>query len=240
MGVDLLDVSFRIERELGVSLKPEDWYELARDRQDFTAGQLYQLIQQRLELQKLAHLDLSVNERFWRTLQASISRVRGCPTSAVQLSTALNDVFAAETLREDLLAVEQDSGFQVPLLHLQRAPATEAVLIIIGVTAAILAAALERYLDSMLLLAAFGAAAGCVSYLSRGTDLRRFQQMKTVKSLCRYVRDNNLERIGPRSPAVANSADVWRRLKDVIVDSLGVDDDEVCRDAWFVRDLGLE
>jgi hypothetical protein len=40
MGLDLLDIMFRIEKEFGISLSPEDFESIARD-QDIRVGDLY-------------------------------------------------------------------------------------------------------------------------------------------------------------------------------------------------------
>lgn len=51
MGMDLLDVAFRVEKSFGISLEASDFQQLVRDR-DIVVGDLYALILRRIRIVK--------------------------------------------------------------------------------------------------------------------------------------------------------------------------------------------
>lgn len=66
--------------------------------------------------------------------------------------------------------------------------------------------------------------------------------VETVKDLCRRIRDLNAFRLicRPLSQDLDECQKIWTSLKDCLVNSLGVDDDEVTMDARLIKDLGAE
>jgi len=60
MGIDLLDIMFRIEKRFQVQVHPEDWMSMVRDPQSFdvTVGDLFKFIQSRRRLCRECEYDL--------------------------------------------------------------------------------------------------------------------------------------------------------------------------------------
>jgi len=83
MGIDLLDISFRIEREFGVRLEMRDlvFPEQREKIQDPTAGQLFEFLLR--SLPDLEHAARPTDEDLWRRLQLIIADVCFIPPTAV-------------------------------------------------------------------------------------------------------------------------------------------------------------
>src|SRR4051794_33861614 len=64
MGIDILDVSYRIEKVLSVKVSNDDW-ELLSKSNDVAVGDLYDLLLGRLGLQDVARNDFRMNHEFW-------------------------------------------------------------------------------------------------------------------------------------------------------------------------------
>jgi hypothetical protein len=76
-------------------------------------------------------------------------------------------------------------------------------------------------------------------------ELRRSNfppEVLTVKELCRRMRDLNVTRFMPvlTLRQADRDLDLWNKLKQTLVDALGVDEDEVRHEAGLIRDLGME
>jgi len=83
MGIDLLDISFRIEREFGVRPKMQDlvFPETSRRIHDPTAGELFEFLLRSLPASELD--TRPADEEIWRRLQLIIADVCYIPPTAV-------------------------------------------------------------------------------------------------------------------------------------------------------------
>ncbi len=57
MGLDILDIQFRVEKAFGVELTHDDFFEVMRDR-DILVGDLYNLLLKKLLLHDVARYDI--------------------------------------------------------------------------------------------------------------------------------------------------------------------------------------
>ena len=99
MGVDFLDIGFRIEREFCVSVSKDDWTSLVRDN-DITVGDLYGLILQKLHLEDIGRHDLGLNFRLWSEMQSVLHSVTAVPREQIELNSPLEALFPRDTLCE--------------------------------------------------------------------------------------------------------------------------------------------
>lgn len=83
MGVDLLDIRFRIEREFGVRLEMRDlvFPEQSEKIHDPTAGQLFEFLLRSLPVSE--HAAKPTDEELWHRLQLIIADVCYIPPTAV-------------------------------------------------------------------------------------------------------------------------------------------------------------
>ncbi len=81
MGIDFLDLTFRIEKLLGVTLDNDDWFESAkgRARGDMTAGELHFLVGV-----KLREAELPVPWSCWTRVRVAVAETAGVPIHEVK------------------------------------------------------------------------------------------------------------------------------------------------------------
>lgn len=246
MGVLLLDLNLRIEQAFGVCLEPRDWQELLEDSHDVKVEQLYKFILERRQTAEAVCLDIAMNENFWKSFQTAVARVRNCPVDDVQLSSSIDSMFPPGTRRQDLLVLEEELTQRIPILHCPHDPLPELSLTFYGFVIAGIAAWLDAWRVCWTTLGVTGIVAPCVAIFRRWRSSTREERwlnnMTTVKELVRYVRERNLRDLSSliSTSPTTKVEDLWDRLCEILIDSLGLDDDEVTRDAWLIKDLGCE
>ncbi len=88
MGLDVMDVAFRVEKEFEVSISTDEMQSLVRDR-DILVGDLYDLILKKLHLRDVGRYDFGLNYALWEELQAVIHNAAEVPLDRVELKTVL-------------------------------------------------------------------------------------------------------------------------------------------------------
>jgi hypothetical protein len=78
MGLDLLDVAFRVEKTFGVPLASSDFEQLVRDR-DIVVSDLYELILRRVHARDTVRNDVRLNFALWEELQQQLGEATGVP-----------------------------------------------------------------------------------------------------------------------------------------------------------------
>jgi hypothetical protein len=88
MGIDLLDINFRIEREFGVRIALRDLVHLVKDDaiHDPTAGELFDLLVR--SLPEPEDSERTADDR-WTRLQSIIAETCGIPASMVKRDARL-------------------------------------------------------------------------------------------------------------------------------------------------------
>jgi len=248
VGLDLLDITFRIEKELGVELSREDLDALVRDR-DILVGDLYELVLRKLHLRDFARHDFRLNYALWTELQGVLHSVTEVPLDQIELKTPLEKLFPRRSRRATWEALRQASPYRVRTLDYPRA------VRVAGFLLAVVMALFEqahiwqlpgvKWLWPLLgLLGVWMLAETYAKVLSVLAPLRnRFPSgMTTVKDLCRAVLATNYADFcrHVEIPRDDRCLIVWERLTAILVDALGVDADEVTFRSRLVKDLAME
>lgn len=248
MGLDLLDISYRIEETFDVSLSGDDLTELAREG-DIAVGDLYELVLRKMHLRDVARYDVGLNYALWRELQAVIHCVAEVPPDRIELKTPLEDLFPRETRRTKWEDLRNACPYRVPKLDYPR------VVRVVGfslATAVVLAEQFQIWQIPALrwfwpLLGLLGIWMLLETYLKVLWILAPLRShlpagMNTVKDLCRTVLARDYERIchDVEIPLDERCLVVWQKLTDLLVDVLGVDPDTITFRSRLFRDLGME
>lgn len=250
MGLDLLDVSFRIEKEIGVQVEADDWTSLIRHN-DIEVGDLYLLVLRRLHLHDVARTSLALNRHVWETIQAALSAATMVPAEWIELATPLGSLFPVGTRQEDWEAFRARCRWAVGELEY---PAN---VVSMSWTLAITAAVIEQWQfwkwgrppgSLWLLLGLVGLWMVVETRRKIMRCLRRWRTglprgLTSVKDLCRATLANNLRQLADEDDAPvtidAKAAYIWQNLRQVLADALGVDESQVTFRSRLMRDLGL-
>ena len=93
MGIDLLDVSFRLEKTTGVKLMADDWSALVVEN-DICVGDLYSLLICRLDLSHEIRTDIELNETVWHRVQAAVARISNKSPADITMEMTLCELFS--------------------------------------------------------------------------------------------------------------------------------------------------
>jgi acyl carrier protein len=248
MGLDILDVTFRIEREFGVSLSQEDLEELARDR-DVQVGDLYDLILTKMHLRDVGRHSVRLNHALWRDVRLVLHSVTAVPLEAIELKTPLKRLFPQKGRRTAWKKLREVCPYRIP--DLDYPPVVRAVAFLLAVTMAffelfhIWQLPWVRWLWPVLgLFSIWMLGETYVKMLAVLRPLRGSipSRMSTVKDLCRFVLAANYQQ-ACRNAGISfdnRSVAVWQQLTAILEDTLGVDADKVTFRARLFRDLGAE
>lgn len=247
MGIDFLDVTYRIQRTFEIEFSTQDLAGLARDN-DIVAGDLYDLILAKLHLRDIGRYDIGLHYALWDEIQQVLSLTLGVPRERVELSTPLLLLFPRDTRREAWNALRVACPYRVGELgypqivrHAGFSLAAGMVIVehfrlwqIVG----------AKWLWPFLgVLGIWMIVETYLKILSICAPLRtRFPSgMKTVKDLCRAILAANYAEIQEcfDTGIDQRSAMVWRQLTNILGDALGIDCDEVSFRSRLVRDLGM-
>ncbi|MDA1231469.1 MAG: hypothetical protein O2856_11895 [Planctomycetota bacterium] len=257
MGIDLLDVSFRLEKTTGVMLTADDWSGLASDK-DIVVGDVYTLLICRLGLAHEIRTDIELNESIWHQVQAAVSRISSKSPVEITMETTLDNLFSKETRRTRWSTLRKELGLGIP--HLENSATDQrwisassllCILIPLAIFATCVSVAYGRGVTAFVFaggisLICFLALNAVRLALSRTIwEPRRVcfpRQVVNVKELCRRVRDINAHRLigRPLSKDLDDGRKIWIDLKAALVDALGVDDEEITMQARLIKDLGAE
>ncbi len=253
MGIDALDINFRLEKTFDVTLSKEDFTGLLRDG-DVTVGDLYDLLLKKLQLSDLARNNIHLNFFLWTDIQHNLESVCKIPSEQIELKTPLKVLFPKKTRRAtwnalrgvcpyriqelDYSIVVRGVGFAlaagmalVDTLQLWQIPGVRWLWPVMGLLGIWML--IETYFKLMSIFAPLR---------------RRFPNgMSTVKDLCRAVLAANYEKICGDFNVCSEakiyfderSLIVWQRLKEILVNVLGVDEDEITFRSRLVKDLGM-
>ncbi len=117
MGIDLLDVSFRIEKTTGVRLDQSDWQSLAMNG-DVTVGDLYSMILCRLKYDADVKTDIQLNESVWQQTRSALAKIADRPPTEVTMQNRLEELLPESSRPEMWKSLQQDLKLSLPLLEL--------------------------------------------------------------------------------------------------------------------------
>lgn len=246
MGLDLLDIQFRVERVFGVELSAEEFTGLVRDR-DITVGDLYSLLLTKLRLRDVARYDLRLNYRLWEEMRGVVQSVTAVPQEQIELKTPLEALFPSETRRANWDAMRNACRY-----HLRELDYPKAVRVV-GFSLAVAMVLVEQFHVWQVaganwlwpLLGLLGIWMVSETYLKVlwicAPFRKRFPSgMATVKDLCRAVLATNYKDVccGIEIPFDDRPVVVWEQLTGILVDALGVDADRITFRSRLFHDLG--
>ena len=247
MGIDLLDITFRIEKELGVRFVLEEWEKITRKR-DVTVGDLYGLILKKLGLCDLTRNDIELNYHLWLEIQTTLRVVTGLPAKEIELGTPLEGLFPKPSRREIWNRLREVCSYHIRELDYPKAVRWIGFWLAAGV------AFIEQFQIWQMgvpkwvwpLLGFVGIWMVSETYLKilkicapYRTDFP--SRMRTVKDLCRMILATNYREICERVEIAFDerSLAVWEKLVEILVAALGVEKDEVAFHSRLIRDLGM-
>lgn len=247
MGLDLLDIMFRIEKELGVELSDDDLAAVESDR-DIVVGDLYKRILKKVHSRDVARYDVGLNWALWRELQGVVQTAAEVPPDRAELRTPLAELFPRETRRARWEAMRKAAPYRIGKLEYPR------VVRRVGLAGAVVMVLMEQFriwqVPGMAWLWPVVGLFGVWMLVETYTKVmwmfsplrNRFPSgMTTVKDLCREVVARNHEEICPAGeiPLDDRCLAVWRQLTEILVETLGVEAEAVTFDSRLVRDLAM-
>ena len=258
MGIDLMDISFRLEKNSGVKMSRDDWPSLVRDN-DIMVGDLYSLLICRSKLSEDLRADMELNESVWFRVQSAVAGISGKEVSEINLGISLNELFPMEERREQWEALRKELDLSTPSLENttrdQRWIST-GWLMRIAVPTILLASGCFSFpffsSTATYVMEVIGCLLSCaVVNAIQSTLVRRYweprrtnfpDKMLTLKEFCRRVRDINAHRLMGRrvSQDLDEGLRLWESLKVSLIDALGVEESNITMQARLVKDLGAE
>lgn len=112
MGVDALDLEFRIEKAFEINLSKQEFLALVKD-QDVAVGDLYDLVLAKLQLRDVGRNDFGLNYRLWAEMQAVLGRVSGERLDDIALQMPLEQLFPRPTRRFQWGALREACPYRV-------------------------------------------------------------------------------------------------------------------------------
>lgn len=248
MGIDLLDLNFRIERKFDVSFSQDDYLGLLVDN-DIVVGDLFAAILKKKGWRDEVRNNIGLNFEAWLFVQNLVQQATGVDLDQVQLGTPLAELFP-KTQRRDLWQILRDQcHYSIP--ELDYPPAVRPIALTVAVAAAgfdvfhlLRLPGFQWLLPLTTLVGIWILIETYVKMMSILSRWRRVfpRQMRTVKDLCRLVLYDNVEEFCRDIDINIDRESVaaWRTLVEILCDTLGVDEDEVTPRARLVADLGME
>lgn len=246
MGMDLIDVTFRLEKSFQIDLSQDDLARLLRD-QDIVVGDLYELVLTKLHLRDTGRHSLRLNERLWLEIRGVLHTVTCTPLHQIELKTQLEALFPKSRRRSGWDAFRDACPYRV--VELDYPPG-------VRVTGSMLAASVVLIEQLQIwqiagakwfwpLLGLLGIWMFSETYLKILAVFAPFRSrfptgMKNVKDLCRRVLATNYAEICQSTewPLDQRCVDVWQRFVEILSEALGVEPEEVTFRSRLFRDLG--
>ena len=248
MGLDLLDITFRIEKEFEVEVSRDDLEAVMRD-QDIVVGDLYELVLRKLHLRDFARNDIRLNYALWTEIREIIHSATEVPLEEIELKTPLEKLFPRENRRASWELLREAAPYRIGKLGY---PKTVRRIGFLLAVAMVLFEQLQiRQVPGLRLLwpvlGFLGLSMLIETYAKVLSILAPFRNsfpsgMTTVKDLCRAVLATNYTDFCSHVeiPLDDRCLDVWERLTAILVETLGVEVDEITFRARLVKDLAME
>lgn len=248
MGIDLLDIRFRIEKAFGVVVSPEDWQRMVRNR-DILVGDLYNFLLKELALVDHARTDIGLNYHVWEVVHQKLHQVTKIPTEEIELGTPLESLFPKPARRETWNVLRELCPYHVRELDYPKVVRRVGFLLAAGVVVIeqfqIWRLPLARWLWPF--LGIVGLWMISETYLKILKICARFRtafpaKMATVKDFCRTILATNYREICQEFQIAFDerSMAVWEQLVQILVEALGVETDEVAFHSRLIHDLGMD
>lgn len=248
MGLDLLDVAFRIEKAFDVKLSNEEFLGLGRDG-DIIVGDLYDIILKKMHLRDVGRYSVRLNEYLWLQMQTALHLATAAPLEQIHLGLQLETLFPRDTRRHHWQALRDVCPYHVRELDYPKHVRVFGFLFAAGVAVVeqrqIWQIPGAKWFWPLVGFFAIGTVGETyLKVLSACAALRnRFPRgMKTVKDLCRAAMSIDYAEIchGAQVSVDQGSAVVWEQLVEILAAALGVEAREVTFRSRLFADLGAE
>lgn len=246
MGIDLLDITFRIEKAFGIDVPHEELFARSRNH-DIVVGDLYELVLEKLHLRDLGRHSVRVNEYLWLQMQSVLHSAAETPLEQIEFGLELKTLFPRETRRDRWEALRDVCPYRISDLDYPKLVRFAGFLLAAGVAAIELFQAWQipgaRWFWPFLgMFAIWMVSETYLKLLSVFAPLRTCfpSGMATVKDLCRTVLATNYAEICDGSQILLDErcSAVWGQLVEILAKSLGVDPAEVTFRSRLFGDLG--
>lgn len=244
MGVDLLDLAFRIEKAFGLKLErgfflnivdkhQPMWREPGQPRPDITVGQIYDEILEQLRCQNRLgtpdkDFEQSLRDTVLRELQARY------PLRKRTLQTATWELWLYPVTIQDWRSLGEVLGVQLPALVDRRIRVGIIGGLVISLIPLVVAC---KYGNSLLYLPLAVSGLLGVIWLRQRKPMEPIpRDVGTIGSLVDFVVFERMQKSDQGWPENL----VWNQLRRIVSEVLGVDEGEVTATSRLVQDLGAE
>jgi acyl carrier protein len=247
MGIDYLDIKFRIEKVFGITVTNEEFVGLIQDH-DVTVGELYDFVLRKTRLHDVARHDLRLSYRLWEEMQRVVHAVTQVPRERIELQTPMEFLFPPESRRVQWDALREASPYRIRELDYPKFVrwtgfVLAAAVVLIEVSRLWRMAGVNWVWPVLGILGIWMVSETYLKLLTICAPLRNRlpSGMTTVKELCRSVLASNYEAIckDVAIPMDDRCLAVWEQLTQILVDVLGVDRGEITFRSRMIRDLGM-
>jgi acyl carrier protein len=244
MGLDVVEIVLRVEETFGVDL-PDAELESAA-----TVGDLYKLL-----LSKLDGSYACLSSRAFYRVRRSMVEVFGVSRGSIRPSTELQPLIGRHKSVEKWKRIEGLAGLRFPRLEHPRWFHGTALVVSAAMYLSMCALVMPVYFAgglapmSGLRAIGFPFAVGVIfipiamALMRSATPFLAYvAPAPTVGGLAKTVLTNNYAELaqGAVQSKKRDDAEVWLVLKEIIVDQLQIEPDEVTPEAHFGRDLGCD
>ena len=242
MGIDLLDISFRLEKVFNLNLGKTFWNEVfERARRDSPGTVVMDVTVQQIHCELVCRLQ--AQGRYEETSYLTEENLKDVltklqiqfPLTNVSPETQIQELFGRPLWREDWDVLSDIFGVELPSIAWSK---WTLIVLGAGITGCAVIWVVSRLTQWPWVYAIMFDIFVIASLLAwrLNSESKRFPpQIRSVKHLAEFVLVSRTRR-----GLTAKWADevIWFSLREVLVDGLGVDDDEVTPTATLIHDLG--
>lgn len=229
MGLEIVELIMRVEEEFEIAIEDEEASYIS------TVGELHLCILTKLGLAGASGCQSSAT--FYQ-MRRALMEIADVSRAAIRPDTPTAPLLPEPNRRAQWKTLSELTGATLPPLERPRVLAKS-----IGMGGALIGVSSLACVFVSPALAASSALTGAVAYVGARKWSDRYAtllpaQCATVGDLSHAViklnYGINLER-GPKR----SEAEIWEKLREIMVDELDIEPDEITKDAQFVRDLRL-
>lgn len=255
MGIDILDIAVRIEKEFDIRIDAQDFEAIAHDH-DVRVGELYLLTLKKMHVRDSARADVHLNYELWMAVRQALHVATGAALDDLKLHTPLVELLPRESRRVQWEKFRQALTYRTPELEYPVAVPIGGLLVALAVVGVEQFGLWQNPVARALwpVLGAFGVWMMAEAYfkimrLLAPLRTRLPARSKTVKELCRAIRELNyngaadfavLDQIEADSLlADARCVEAWERLQKIIASVAGCKTVDVGFQSRLFADLGM-
>lgn len=244
MGIDWMDIRFRLEKEFKLPFPDAPLPEIAAGGRDITLGGLHELLCRMVAAQRFG---ICLNVRIFSRVRAVVGELSGQPRAAIGPRTAMESLLPPPC-QAGWSELEQRLGWELPPLVCSWWMQT--LLWILLLFPPILAVnTLNRWnrkamspvsamCEIVCLWGVLILVAVLHDFLQKRWRTRIPRKCATVFALVKTIRRTNL--ITDDDVRPVDQDDVWRRMCHVVAQALSIPTETMQRDARLIADLGCD